>query len=176
MHYWLQTCIMGYKRLAEKGCHSLGTVWAVRCPRGYFFFLPILILIIFLFGSKNISLHPGGSLPRNSLVSISVQKFAHYAFCKSFNQGQESFANSTTGVTNDHDFEFHWLRSFYKYEVNQSLQARYTRHLFVEQMSESKVPSGHYLGQRANRRSQTRSGAPITKANKKVVAYCCTTK
>ena len=61
--------------------------------------------------------------------------------------------------------------------MHQSLQATwYTRHLFVEQMSEGKTPSGHYLGQRANRRSQTRSGAPVAKANKKVVAYCCTTK
>ena len=147
---------------------------SVRFPWGYFFFLPILILIIFLFGSKNISLHPGGSLPRNSLVSISVQKFAHYAFCKCFNQGRESFANSTTGVIIISNFTDYAV--FTKYEVNQSLQARYTRHLFVEQMSESKTPSGHYLGQRANRRSQTRSGAPVTKANKKVVAYCCTTK
>ena len=147
---------------------------SVRFPRGYFFFLPILILIIFWFGSKNISLNPGGSLPRISLVSISVQKFAHYAFCKCFNQGRESFANSTTGVTIILNFTD--CTVFTKYEVNQSLQARYTRHLFVEQMSEGKTPSGHYLGQRANRRSQTRSGAPVTKANKKEVAYCCTTK
>ena len=105
-------------------------------------------------------------------MSISVQKFAHYAFCKCFNQGRESFANSTTGVTIISNFTDYAV--FTKYEVNQSLQASYTRHLFVEQMSEGKTPSGRYLGQRANRRSQTRSGAPVTKANKKVVAYCST--
>ena len=123
---------------------------------------------------QNISLHPGGSLPRNNLVSISVQTFAHYAFCKCSNQGRESFANSTTGVTIIYFIDY---TVFTKYEMHQSLQATwYTRHLFVEQISDSKTPSGHYLGQRTNRRSQTRPGAPITKANKKVVAYCCTTK
>ena len=97
MYYRIQTTNM-YNRIQTISREGLSLIrHSVRFPRGYFFFLPSLI--IFLFGSKNISLHPGGSLPRNSLVSISVQKFAHYAFCKCFNQGRESFANSTTGVT-----------------------------------------------------------------------------